>query len=146
MQYLITPDQNGRLKQVFNGLFPPLHPDEALLEFLFTREEFRSSAVMPTAVTRVLEIARQRGFRRVVTYVSTVRTDLIRFYAMLGFSPFVVRRERRRMFTRRVLFTPDGDDVLGQLGPVRAPDALVASEPALGTTRVPPSSPPSPAS
>jgi ribosomal protein S18 acetylase RimI-like enzyme len=104
MQFLVTADQNERLQAVFAGLFPPLAEDEALLEFAFTLQEHRALPVMPAVMLRLIEIAAERGLRRVVTYVHVNNPSFIRFFMRLGFVPFVVRVARWRLFRRRVEF------------------------------------------
>jgi RimJ/RimL family protein N-acetyltransferase len=104
MQFLVTADQNERLLAIFGGLFPPLVEDEGLLEFAFTLQEHRARPVMPAVLLRLIEIAAERGLRRVVTYVHVNNPSFIRFFMRLGFVPFVVRGERWRLFRRRVEF------------------------------------------
>jgi RimJ/RimL family protein N-acetyltransferase len=104
MQFLVTADQNELLLGLFGGLFPALAEDEGLLEFAFTLREHRARPVMPTVLLRLVEIAGELGLRRVVTYVHVDNPSFIRFFMRLGFVPFVVRRERWRLFRRRLEF------------------------------------------
>jgi hypothetical protein len=104
MEYLITPDQNKKIGPVFDGLFPRLEPGEALLEFAFTLESHRGLIVMPTAYNLLLEIARERGIRSVISFVPIERRTFIGFYSLIGFAPFGIRDERRRFFRRQVSF------------------------------------------
>lgn len=104
MQFLVTADQNELLLGLFGGLFPALAEDEGLLEFAFTLREHRARPVMPAVLLRLVEIARERDLRRVVTYVHVDNPSFIRFFMRLGFVPFVVRHERWRLFRRRVEF------------------------------------------
>jgi hypothetical protein len=104
LQYLITPDQNETSRFVFGGLFPALAANEALLEFAFTLEQFRGTSVMPTGLLLLIAIARGRGFERLITFVSTEQAEFIRFFTALGFTPYAVRHERRRLLRRRIWF------------------------------------------
>jgi ribosomal protein S18 acetylase RimI-like enzyme len=106
MQYLVLPDQNDKLPDVFGNLFPPLAPDEALLEFAFTLEPYRARGVMPYAMSRLAAQAHDAGARWLVTYVDRSETMLLRFYRRFGFEPFRLRRERYRLLRRRVAFLP----------------------------------------
>jgi ribosomal protein S18 acetylase RimI-like enzyme len=115
MQFLVTPDQNERLRQVFRGLFPPLADDEGLLEFAFTLQEHRAPPVMPAVLLRLIEISAQRGLARVVAYVHMENQILLRFFLRIGFEPFTVRTERWRLFQRRVEFRPLQHDVSERL-------------------------------
>jgi hypothetical protein len=49
----------------------------------------------------------------------------MRFFVRLGFTPFVVRVERRRLFRRRVDFLPLEPHVAGEL--VKARDPVAAT-------------------
>lgn len=104
LQYLITSEQDGVAREVFGGLFPPLGEGEGLLEFAFTLEPYRGGAVMPTGVVELIEIARQRRIERLVTFVSAEQAQMIKFFTALGFTPYAVRRERRRLLRRRITF------------------------------------------
>jgi RimJ/RimL family protein N-acetyltransferase len=104
MQFLVTADQNECLHAIFGGLFPPLAEDEGLLEFAFTLQEHRARPVMPSVMLRLIEIAAERGLRRVVTYVLINNRSFIRFFVRLGFVPFAVRVARWRLFRRTVEF------------------------------------------
>lgn len=106
MQFLVMAGQNERLAEAYGGLFPPLADDEGLLEFAFTLEQHRTRPVMPTALLRLIEIAREEGLRRVVMYVHADSPSLIRFYLRVGFVPFAVRVERWRFFRKRLEFRP----------------------------------------
>jgi RimJ/RimL family protein N-acetyltransferase len=134
MQFLITADQNERLRAVFGGLFPPLAADEALLEFAFTLQEHRARPVMPTVMLRLIEIAGELGLRRVVTYVHVDNPSFMRFFMRLGFVPFVVRVERWRLFRRSVRFQEVEAGVAEQLVDAQDLKALAA----LGLTSIRP--------
>jgi hypothetical protein len=51
--------------------------------------------------------------------------SFMRFFVRLGFTPFVVRVERRRLFRRRVDFLPLEPHVAGEL--VKARDPVAAT-------------------
>lgn len=115
LQYLIMADQNALLDETFGGLFPPLAPSEALIEFAYTLETHRGGGIMPTGTARLIEIARERGVERLVTYISTEKAAMLRFFMRLGFAPFAVRHERRSLLRRRVAFEPIGADAVSKL-------------------------------
>jgi GNAT superfamily N-acetyltransferase len=102
MQYLVFPDENERLDEVFGGLIPPLEQEEALLEFAYTLEEHRGLGVMPYAVAELAAEARRRGADRLVTFVPARNPTVLRFFQRIGFEPFSRRSERYRLFRRRV--------------------------------------------
>ena len=127
MQFLVTADQNERLAEVYGGLFPPLADDEGLLEFAFTLQQHRTRPVMPTVLLRLIEIARDQGLRRVVMYVHADNPTLIRFYLRVGFVPFAVRVQKRRLFRQRLEFRPLASDAIGSLAEPGGIDAFVES-------------------
>jgi GNAT superfamily N-acetyltransferase len=106
MQFLILPDENDRLDKVFGGLFPPLEPEEALVEFAFTLEPYRARGVMPFALAELAEEARRKRVRWLVTYVPAHQVTLLRFFERSGFRRFRLRRERYRLFRRGIRFEP----------------------------------------
>lgn len=106
MQYLIDSSRNDELDEVFGGLVPRLGSDEALLEFAFTLEPYRAKGVMPHLLSTLGGVARDRGLARLLTFVPADNGPQLRFYVRLGFEPFLLRRERYRLFRRRVTFEP----------------------------------------
>jgi RimJ/RimL family protein N-acetyltransferase len=112
MHFLVAADQNDRLSNVFDGRFPPLADDEALLEFSFTLPEHRSRPVMPTVLLRLIELAAEQGARRVVAYPPVENARFIRFFLRLGFAPFCVRMDKWRLFVRRFEFQPVDSDLV----------------------------------
>jgi hypothetical protein len=104
LQYLVFPEENERMREVFGGLFPPLAPNEALLEFAFTLEKFRGRLVMPFGFSELSRVAAERGATRVLCYVSSRQQAMSRFLVRAGFEPVAVREERRRLLHRRLTF------------------------------------------
>ena len=104
MQYLVFPEQNDVLEEAFGGLIPELGTEDALLEFAFTLEAYRAAGVMPAVVAHLGEEAKQRGARRLVTYIPEWNPHVLRFFRRIGFEPFATRRETYRLFRRRIRF------------------------------------------
>ena len=61
MQYLIFSGENDKVGRFFEGIFPRLREDEALLEAAFTLEEYRGLGLMPFVMNQLAEKARQEG-------------------------------------------------------------------------------------
>lgn len=106
MQFLIEPGQNGRLGDAFGDLMPPLAPDEALLEFAFTLEQYRGVGAMPAVVPQLALKARDHGARRLVTWVPDRNQAVLRYFERIGFVRFATRKERYRLFRRTIRFEP----------------------------------------
>jgi GNAT superfamily N-acetyltransferase len=127
MQFLVTAAENERLAAVYEGLFPPLAEHEGLLEFAFTLQQYRARPVMPAVLLRLVEIARERGLERVVTYVRVDNPSLMRFFLRLSFAPFAIRVERWRFFRRRVEFRPLEPSAAQELVGARDVEAFAAA-------------------
>jgi RimJ/RimL family protein N-acetyltransferase len=82
---------------------------------------------MPAVLVRLVEIAHEQGVRRVVTYVSSAELSFIRFFIRLGFQPFAIRRESRRLLRRRITFEELDAQGLPDLRMPGALDALLSS-------------------
>jgi hypothetical protein len=106
MQFLIGPKENGRLQSYFEGLFPVLGPDEALLEHAFTPESFSGLGIMSCAMAMIAEKAREFGARWVITFVLHDNIPALKGCKRAGFSPYMLRRERWRLFRRTITFEP----------------------------------------
>jgi RimJ/RimL family protein N-acetyltransferase len=110
MQWLITPKDNARIREVWGGTFPQLQPDEALLEGAYTSEAFRGQGIMPHAMARIAESARGLGARWVITFVGDDNVASLKGCKKAGFSPYLERRQSWRLFRRQAVFTllPEG--------------------------------------
>lgn len=106
MQWLIASRDNERIQSRWPGLFPPLAPDEALLEGAYTVEASRGKGVMAHAMARVAERAVQLGARWVITLVGDDNIASLKGCRKAGFVPCLERRESWRLFRRQVRFTP----------------------------------------
>jgi GNAT superfamily N-acetyltransferase len=110
MQWLILSSQSDRVRAFFGNLYPPLAPDEALLEGAYTPEAYRGQGIMAAAMARIAERADQFGARWVVTFVGEDNAASLKGCARAGFVPYVRRHERFRLFRRYVSFTPVSPD------------------------------------
>jgi hypothetical protein len=106
MQWLIGPQANDRIRAQWGDLFPHLAPDEALLEGAYTPDSFRGLGIMPNAMARIAENARQLGARWVVTFVTPENTPSLKGCKRAGFHPYVERRVTRWLGRQRTTFAP----------------------------------------
>lgn len=104
VQFLVLPAQNARTQAYFGGLFPWLAPDEALVELAFTLEAYRGLGIMPSAMAQIAEIARESGARWAVRFVASYNIPSLKAGERAGFSPYLLRTERWRLFRRQVSF------------------------------------------
>jgi hypothetical protein len=106
MQWLIHSTDNDRLRAVFDNLYPTLAPDEALLEGAFTPDTSRGLGVMSAAMAQIAERAAGVGARWVITFVDEGNVASVKGCARAGFSAYVKRHERFRLFRRYISFDP----------------------------------------
>jgi RimJ/RimL family protein N-acetyltransferase len=108
MQWVVAASENYRLKEIAGNLYPPLQPDEALLEGAFTPEAYRGLGIMGAAMALVAQRAANHGARWVITFVDEQNAASFKGCVRAGFSPYLRRRERFRVFHRSVSFEPIG--------------------------------------
>jgi len=105
LQWLMGPSMNDRIQAHFNGIFPVLAPDEALLENAFTLEAFRGKGVMPAAMALIAEEGSKIGARWVITFVEVSNIPSLKGCKRSGFSPYMMRHEKWSFFRRTLEFT-----------------------------------------
>jgi RimJ/RimL family protein N-acetyltransferase len=113
MQWLIPAAQNAEVKDYFHGIFPWLDADEALLEYAFTPESYQRMGIMAAAMAQIAERASDFGARRVITFVDAENVAALKGCRKAGFAPHLVRRDRWRLFVRRVTFEPLEPELVG---------------------------------
>lgn len=106
MQYLILPSENDKVQAVFQGLFPRLAEDEALLEGAFTLEECRGQGISPFVMEDLAQKARKEGARRLLTFVTCQNVPALKGCRRAGFVPTMLVNRRFRLFKRSFTFTP----------------------------------------
>ncbi|HEY6951629.1 MAG TPA: GNAT family N-acetyltransferase [Bacteroidota bacterium] len=106
MQWLMGSAENAKIQDHFNGTFPLLEEDEALLENALTLPDFRGKGIMAAAMARIAERGREIGARYVITFVEQHNVPSLKGCARAGFTPYVIRHERWMFFTRKLTFSP----------------------------------------
>jgi hypothetical protein len=105
LQWLITADQNDRIRRLWGNAFPRLGPDEALLEAAYTPEAYRGLGIMASAMSRIAEHAQESGARYVITFVAGDNVPSLKGCKRAGFEPYVQRELAWRMGIRFVRYT-----------------------------------------
>jgi hypothetical protein len=110
MQWLIGQSDLERFRPFFDGELRNLRKDEVLLEFAYTFERFRGQKIMPAAMAAIAEKGLLSGARYAVTYVQKDNIAALKGCAAAGFSPYMIRNERWRIFSFKESFVslPDG--------------------------------------
>lgn len=106
MQWLISPQENELIRKAFHGLFPPLAPDEYLLEGAYTPEAFRGQRIMPAAMAMLAQRAADMGARWVVTYVGEGNVPSLKGCKRAGFAPCHRKRAQWRLGNCRTTLLP----------------------------------------
>lgn len=106
MQWVMPSSANVGLRGFFGNLYPSLGPDEALLEGAYTPDPYRGKGIMGAAMTQVAERAADIGARWVITFVDEQNQGSVKGCIRSGFTPYLRRREKFRLFYRQVTFDP----------------------------------------
>jgi hypothetical protein len=104
MQWLIGQSELDRFRPFFDGELRDLRKDEVLLEFAYTFEQFRGQKIMPAAMAAIAERGLLSGARYAVTYVQKDNIAALKGCAAAGFSPYMIRNERWRIFSFKESF------------------------------------------
>ena len=112
MQWLIGPQYNSKIQSIFNGIFPVLNDDEALLEAAFMSPAFRGLGIMPAAMSRIAEKAKKLNVSRVITFVGIDNIPSLKGCHRAGFSPYVLRKDKWTLFRQNVTFHPISEYIL----------------------------------
>jgi len=105
MQWVIPAADNDRLRGFFGNLYPVLGRDEALLEGAYTPEAYRGKGIMGAAMAQVAERASEVGARWVITFVDEQNAASFKGCVRAGFTPYLKRHEKFRLFYRKVMFS-----------------------------------------
>jgi RimJ/RimL family protein N-acetyltransferase len=105
-QWLFSSKDNEFLRSHFNGTFPPLDADTALLEGAYTPTAFRGQRIMSAAMSLIAEQGRSVGVRYVTTFVGVDNTASLKGCYRAGFEVYLERRLRWRMGRSSVTFQP----------------------------------------
>ncbi len=98
MQWLVSSDQQNRLRPYFKGELARYDKDSVLLEFAYTFQRFRGCGIMGAAMAEITEQAIPMGARWALTYVKQDNIASLKGCAHAGFRPYMVRTEIWRGF------------------------------------------------
>jgi GNAT superfamily N-acetyltransferase len=104
MEYLVYPDQQRDLEDFFPGRFPRLAPDEALLEYAFTLDEYRGRGTALVAMAELASRAKGDGMRSLVTFAPLDNEPMLKLCEWSGFVPYLERTEEFLLFRQRMTF------------------------------------------
>jgi GNAT superfamily N-acetyltransferase len=104
LAWLISPNDGETLNRFITKYFTKLKPDEVLLEGSLAFDNFRGKNVSPSVTIDLAKVARNQGYRRMITYVHQDNSPAIKFCEKIGFKRINRVIERRVFFlTRRTV-------------------------------------------
>lgn len=96
---------SARHNELIRSHYPPgtsdLAEGEALVENIFTFPSHRGKGVMIEVLSRLEDLARDQGLRRMVAYVEDTNLPSLKGFERAGYRPFAEEREIRRFFKIR---------------------------------------------
>ncbi len=134
MQWLVGHNDLERFKPFFDGELKDLGEDEVLLEFAYTFERFRGQKIMPAAMAAIAEKGLLSGARYAVTYVQKDNIAALKGCSAAGFSPYMIRDERWRIFSFKESFRSLPDSARF---PFERADSIAPENPQLAPARSP---------
>ncbi|MEX2364726.1 MAG: GNAT family protein [Balneolaceae bacterium] len=121
MQWLIGPEHNNKLSEIFGNAFPQLEKNEALLEAAFMSPSYRGKHIMPAAMSRISKQARNlEGISYVNTFVDIQNIPSLKGCKRAGFSPYLLRKDHWFLFRREISFSQLPKDILARYEAVTA--------------------------
>lgn len=112
IQWVFRASQNDRIQNYFNGIFPTLDKDEALLEGAYMHRTFRGLGIMPAAIDKILQIEKEAGVQQVTTFVDINNIPSLKGIRRSGFFPYVMRKVRWLSFQRSISYHPIPQNIL----------------------------------
>jgi hypothetical protein len=67
--WLISARDGNLVNRGFKSRFPSLEEDELLLDNCYIFEKYWGNSIMPSVLVELWELARSKGFKRMITYV-----------------------------------------------------------------------------
>jgi RimJ/RimL family protein N-acetyltransferase len=100
--WIVSSKDNILIKQEFRSRMPFMENNTILLENCYTFEKFRGNNLMPSVVLQLCQIAKSRGFNRMITYVRQGNKASIKGFEKLKLNKFEEINELKFLFfTRR---------------------------------------------
>jgi len=102
IQWLVSSADDHVVSRGFRSRFPRLREGEVLIDNVFTFEKHRGKRIMPSVMVELSQMARRKGFKRMLTYVREDNISSLKGFERAGFKKFEKMRQIRFLFyTRR---------------------------------------------
>lgn len=105
-QMLIYPEQNSISKKLWDKAFPVVQPGQVMLEGVLVPSTFRGKKIMPMAMARLSELARNDSTTEAITFVDSGNIASLKGCVRAGYVPYCHRIRRWRFFHETVSFVP----------------------------------------
>ena len=93
LQWIIYPSENEVIRANYSRLLLPLRENEVAIESAFTFPSFRGRGLMGNATWQLLQLAKNQGYRRAVTYVRKESLNSLNVLMSVGFTVTKLVRE-----------------------------------------------------
>jgi RimJ/RimL family protein N-acetyltransferase len=104
LQWIIYPSENEIIRRKYKHLLLPLRENEVAIDNAFTFPEYRGRGLMPFASWQLLQMAKDEGYRRGLTYVRKENVYSLNVLTSVGFSTTKLIREFKILGYSRRLF------------------------------------------
>jgi ribosomal protein S18 acetylase RimI-like enzyme len=108
MQWTISRHDENAGSAVFNSSFtyPRLGDQDVQLDDAYTFVKYRGRRIMPSVMNKLFQIARAKGYKRVVTYVDADNEASLKGCYRVGFRPFEQVERTVLLFSTRFKIIP----------------------------------------
>lgn len=101
IQWLVSSRDDSVVKRGFTKRLPRLKRDEILVENTFTFPQYRGNGIYPSVMVELGQIAKSKGFRRMLVYVREDNTASLKGCEKAGFRQFERISEIKLFFLTR---------------------------------------------
>lgn len=101
IQWLVSRKDSEAVNSGFQSRLPSLKEDEILIENAFTFQKYRGNGVYPSALIRLAESSRGKGFKRMLVYVKEDNIASLKGCEKAGFKVFERVPEVKLLFSTR---------------------------------------------
>jgi ribosomal protein S18 acetylase RimI-like enzyme len=88
LAWLVSMKDSNVVRRGFKKRLPTLGEKELLLENCYTFEKYRGKSIMPSVLLELWKLARNKGFKRLITYVRQHNESSLKVFKKLGLIKF----------------------------------------------------------
>jgi hypothetical protein len=110
MNWLLTSEMNDKIQCQHGDGIRPLKHDEVLCEFLFIDQDYRGLHLNTWSTMKLFLKAKELGASRAIAYSPKINVLSWEVAKKIGWTPYLVKYVNRRIFRRKITFSPYGKD------------------------------------